>query len=121
MQSIKNIPIVTDINAHIQQGLSIPRYLQTIGLTPPGTFEVTSFEAALRLASNGLAIAVVPKQNALEAIKMKLVREIKIREIPNRKFGEYSIHTSSLKNSYSENLVKLTTKELQEFFKNKMG
>lgn len=113
---IKDIPVMTDVHAHIKQGLPIPRYLSELQLGSPFLHEVNSFEAAIRLTAQGLGIAAIPIRNAQEAVSQKLVREIQVKGILQKNFGAYNICAAFRKDDSSINTIKTLVSELNSFF-----
>lgn len=88
---IKGLPIFTDVQAHVRQGLPIPHALDQLGLENSGQFEVSSFEAAISLAEMNHGIAVIPDQNAARAVKDGRVRPVTIEGVSGAKLLEYKI------------------------------
>ncbi len=114
---LKSIPIITDNHAHIREGYPIPKFLAEHGLNSTLTYEVNSFETAIRLASKGLGIAVVPTRNAKEAVAQKVIRKLKVSNINEKKFGAYGIYASYKKSDANNEVIKLLSMELNLFFK----
>ncbi len=96
LQEASSVPILTDTQAHQEQHLPIPRMLILGGILAEQRFDLNSFEAAIRLASKGLGIAVLPEKNAESAVKQGLLREIKVTGLP-KAFGKYRLCASRLK------------------------
>ncbi len=113
---IQNIPVMTDVHAHIEQGLPIPRYLSELNLGSTHLYEVNSFEAAIRLSSQGLGIAAIPTRNAEEAVAQKLIRKIQVKGVPEKRFGAYSICAAYRTDDTSLKIIKILISELKKFF-----
>lgn len=104
LEEVNTVPILTDIQAHQEQFLPIPRMLIMAGILREQTFELNSFEASIRLASKGLGIALLPERNAMEAVKQKLLREISIQGLP-KNFGKYRLCATRLRDCPMESAV----------------
>lgn len=97
LNEANKLPILTDVHAHVSEGLPIPTFLKNSGLTLEHLHAFNSFEAAIKNASLGLGIAVIPDRNAAEAVQAGLIRPIKIAEIDPTTFGAYQICATVLK------------------------
>lgn len=107
--------IFTDSNAHIREGLGIPQYLGMNNIDIGSIFHISSFEAATNFCTKGLGYCVLPERNAQSAIKNKQIKELNVRGISKRTFGEHKICASYRKDCSNE-LVLFFINELKSFF-----
>lgn len=117
LKEIQELPILTDSQAHLREGLPLPIFLSEHGLNGKKYFEVNSFEAAIRFAAEGLGVAAVPKKNAIEATKQGLIRPISIKRINAKQFGNYKICASFLKDDSDNEKIVTIVDQLQKFIK----
>lgn len=93
---INQVPLLTDIKANPRQGQSMKQFLVDQGFDLKNIFELNSFEAAIRLAQKGLGIAILPEPTAIEPLKSKRLRKIRIQGISQEHFGEHTVSISLL-------------------------
>lgn len=116
LKELNQVPVFTDTGAHLKQGTSLAHYFNENGIRSHLQYEVTSFEASIRLAQQGLGIAALPDRNAREALKNKTLREVTIRGLRDKKFGPYSICAFGLKHDMETPLLKLLVAKLRAHF-----
>lgn len=117
VEDLRGIPVMTDVHAHIKQGLPISRYLSELKLGAHHSYEVNSFEAAMRLSAQGLGVAAIPTRNAEEAVNQGLIRKIRVKGISNKTFGAYNICAAYRKDNASLKTIQILISELKVFFK----
>ncbi len=97
LRELNQLPILTDINAHLSQSQSVSRFLLQMGLTLDNLFELNSFEAAIRLASNGLGIAILPELIGEDAVNRFGLQRLSINGFSNKSFGLHKVCATILK------------------------
>lgn len=112
MSDANNLPLLTDVHAHISEDMSIPKFLKSRGFTLEHLNAFNSFEAAIKNASLGLGIAAIPDRNAAEAVRAGLIRRITIKEIDPTTFGAYEICATVLRNEVEYHLRDVLLSEL---------
>jgi DNA-binding transcriptional LysR family regulator len=115
LEEIQNVPIFTDLEAHIRQNLTIPRALALNGLTDLGRFEMGSFEASMNLASMNLGLAFVPHRNARQALKEGRLRKLRIRDLKSPENLEVDICLSYLEKSSRAEVCAHLAGEMKKF------
>ena len=116
LEELRDVPVMTDSHAHIKQGLPIPMYLAERQIGNPLSYEVNSFEAAIRLASQGLGVAAIPIKNAEEALKQKLIRKIDVPGVSNKDFGNYNVCASFRSDNSHLKIINIILERLKIFF-----
>lgn len=91
IKDVKSVPIFTDSQAQVREGLPITHALHQLGLDNSGRFEVSSFEAAISLAEMNLGIAVIPDRNASRAVSEGRIRPLTIQGLSIRDLLDYKI------------------------------
>lgn len=85
-EEISKIPILTDNQAHLEQGKSVIQALGEMGLFSSNHFALNSFEAAARLAEKGAGIAFLPRRIAGDLQSRFHLRKISFTEVPKGVF-----------------------------------
>lgn len=93
LNTVNQVPILTDLSANPRQGLSMKQFLVGQGFDLKNIFELNSFEAAIRLAQNGLGLAVLPEQTVRDAVKGGSLRKV---TASNLSLAKQSTHTISM-------------------------
>lgn len=114
IEDLDDVPILTDVHAHIRQGLTIPQYLSSSGLRMKNAFTLNSFEAAIHLCAKGVGVATMPRSAAKAALQEKKIRELKVRGLKAKPFGRSIIHVSYLKESKNR-MLEPFIQELNQF------
>ncbi|MCX6118334.1 MAG: LysR family transcriptional regulator [Proteobacteria bacterium] len=109
-------PMFTDTHAEIKQGASIPNYLMTQGFDFEQSFEVSSFESSIQLATRGLGVAFLPQRNAKLAVSNGLLRKLRIRGVSEQGFGQYQICATFLKANAKIKVIESILSELKSNF-----
>ena len=112
-RDLTGITVFTDSHAHTRQGIGIPMALADVGFDNLGQFEITSFEAAINLASMGLGIAVIPDRNAETAVNSGSIVPMKIEGLRSSTSLEYRICLSTLRNSPYQEAIHALYLQLQ--------
>ena len=113
IKELNDLPILTDSSSHSRQGLPMTSFLASQGLDLKNIFGLNSFEAAIRLAEQGLGIAIIPQSIATKAA-IKNLKEIKIKSLSIKNFGRHKLCCSILRKNKSTEVRELA-KNIQIF------
>lgn len=97
LDEINRVPILTDNQAHLREGVPITSGLVKAGFTIEKTHELNSFEAAISLARRGLGIAALPDRNARAAVARGELRAVAVEGLAPHALGTYAICATYLK------------------------
>ena len=68
-KDLASVTLLTDSQSHIEEGLSLERVMAENGLTKSYYFQLNSFHAAIKYASLGLGLALLPEKIGSLSIK----------------------------------------------------
>ncbi len=111
---LNQVPILTDLKATPRQGLTMRSFLVERGFELNTIFELDSFEAAIRLAQEGLGLAVLPEKTANEALRAGRLRRMSLEGRAYLKGSQHFVTISYLVKNKNNLGIQTMLNEIRE-------
>ena len=110
-EKLSQIPILTDRHAHLSHDRPLSRVLTELELYSAHSFQLNSFQAALRFATKGLGIALLPTRIGENARTVGINR-VKVRGLSLQWF-QHEVCCSYLETTYAKKGVQRLVQHLR--------
>ncbi len=111
---LNQVPILTDLKATPRQGLTMRSFLVERGFELNTIFELDSFEAAIRLAQEGLGLAVLPEKTASDALRAGRLRRMSLEGRAYLKGSQHCVTISYLAKNKNNPGIQTMLNEIRE-------